>query len=66
MKNYNYFPRPNTIIIEVSAAWADHYEHLELPRGNLHAILKNSVRYEVSEDEFSEWLSCGTTTAKAD
>ena len=58
MKTYSYFPRPNTIIIETSHAWADQYEHLDLPRGNLHAILKNSVRYEVNEEEFSEWLSC--------
>jgi len=58
MKTYNYFPRPNTIIIEASRAWADQYEHLELPRGNHHASLKNCVRYEVNEEEFSEWLSC--------
>ena len=43
MKTYSYFPRPNTIIIETSHAWSDQYEHLDLPRGNLHAILKNSA-----------------------
>ena len=37
MKTYSYFPRPNTIIIETSHAWSDQYEHLDLPRGNLHA-----------------------------